>query len=413
MTMATTPTHAPADSALTFNPFDPAFGADPYPFYRRLRREAPIGTVPGLDIWYLTRYDDCDAILRNPRAGSDASKSPVYRQLTEAGVLRLPQSITGRPSFAFLDPPDHTRLRKLVSSAFTPRVVDRLRPRIQELTDQLLDRAGTHGEVELVSEFAYPLVFTVMSEMIGVPAADQPRFLGWSNDMSASMDPRIEPPPELIARQENAMRESRDYLGWLIRERRKTPSGDLLSALIQAEEGDGRLTEDEVLSTTVLLVGAGTETTVQLICNGMLALLHHPDQLALLRSRPELIGPAVEEILRWDPPIQLTQRIALADLTFSGVTIPAGCPVMVSLGAANRDEDRWADGERFDLERAEHSHLAYGFGPHFCIGASLARAEGHIAISTILRRFADLALVGHRRRPTFVLRCLDELRLAF
>jgi cytochrome P450 len=411
MAMATT-SSAPAESALTFNPFDPAFGADPYPFYRRLRREAPIGTVPGLDVWYLTRYDDCDAILRNPQAGSDASKSPVYRRLTEAGVLRLPQSITGRPSFAFLDPPDHTRLRKLVSSAFTPRVVDRLRPRIQQLTDELLDRTRGRGEVELVSEVAYPLVFTVMSELIGVPAADQPRFREWSNEMSASMDPRISPPPEAIARQENAMRENRDYLVWLIRERRTTPGDDLLSALIQAEAGEGRLTEDELLSTTFLLVGAGTETTVHLICNGVLALLQHPDQLELLRGQPDLIGPAVEEILRWDPPTQLTQRIALADLTFGDVTIPAGCPVMVSIGAANRDEDRWEDAERFDLRRPERPHLAYGFGPHFCIGASLARAEGHIAISTILRRLGDLALVGHRRRPTFVLRCLDELRLA-
>jgi pimeloyl-[acyl-carrier protein] synthase len=405
--MATT---AP-DTALTFNPFDPAFGEDPYPFYRRLRAGAPIGTVPGLDVWYLTRYDDCDAVLRNPAAGSEASKSPVYQRMIEAGLLRLPQSITGRPSFAFRDPPDHTRLRKLVSSAFTPRVVDRMRPRIQELTDALLDRAAGTGEIELVREFAYPLVFTVMSELIGVPAEDQPKFLAWSDEMSASMDPRISPPAEVVERQERAMRENRDYLVGLIDRRRREPRSDLLSALIQAEEGGGRLTEDEVLSTAILLVGAGTETTVHLIGNAILALLTHPDQLAILRQQPELIERAVEELLRWDPPTQLTQRIALADLTFGDVTVPEGCPIMVSLGAANRDEARWPDGEQFDITRPERSHLAYGFGIHFCLGASLARAEGHIAISTIVRRFPDLALLASRRRATFVLRCLDELRL--
>jgi cytochrome P450 len=410
--MTTTEAPAATAEAPIFNPFDPAFGQDPYPFYRRLREQAPIGVIPGLDIWWMTRFDDCEALVRNPHAGSDASKSPVYRRLTEAGILRLPQTITGRPSFAFQDPPDHTRLRRLVSSAFTPRVVARMRPRIQELTDELLDEAAERGEVELITEFAYPLIFRVMSDMIGVPKADQDKFLGWSNDMSASMDPRIAPPPDAIARQEQAMREGKEYLLWLIGERKQRPQQDLLSALIQATEDGGRLSEEELVSTSILLVGAGTETTVHLVGNGILALLTHPDQLALLRGDLDLVPRAVEEVLRWDAPTQLTQRIALADLQFGDITIPEGCPIMLSIAAANRDESRWENAEEFDITRPEKTHLAYLAGPHFCVGSALARAEGHITISTILRRFPNLELVSHRRRPTFVLRCLDELRLS-
>jgi cytochrome P450 len=398
---------------IVFNPFDPAFGEDPYPHYRKLHEYAPVGTVPGLNIWYLTKFDDCDFMLRDPRTSSDARKSPVYRKLVDDGVLHLPQTATGFTSFLFQDPPDHTRLRKLVSKAFTPRVVERMRPRVEALTEELLDTAAQKGEVEIVTEFAYPLVFTVMSELIGVPAEDQEMFLRLSNAMSASMDPRMSPSEAELARQEEAMREGREYLTWLIQQRRDAPRSDLLSSLISIESEGSRLNTEELMSTSFLLVGAGTETTVHLIGNGLLALHTHPRQLAALLSAPEqLIGPAVEEALRWDPPTQLTRRIAMADLKVpSGATIPEGCPVTLCLAAANRDPDRWDDPDRFDIQRPVQSHLAFSMGIHHCAGSALARIEGQVAIAAFLRRFAGAEVRSAKRRPTFVLRCLDELRL--
>ncbi|GAA1714258.1 cytochrome P450 [Fodinicola feengrottensis] len=400
---------------LAFNPFDPVYRADPYPFFERLRTEAPTGRVPGVDVWYVTRYDDCEAILRHPDAGSDSTKSPVYQRLVENGVLRLPQTITGRPSFLFLDPPDHTRLRKLVSKAFTPKVVERMRPRIAEVADELLDEVMPNGRMELVWDIAYPLVFRVMSDMIGVPRADQAKFLAWSKDMSASMDMRLDAPPDAIAQQEKTMREGKDYLTALINERRRQPCDDLISELIQVEEEGGRLSQDELMSTTVLLVGAGTETTVHLICNGIHALLRHPDQLELLRRDPSLIAPAIDESLRWDPPTQLTQRMALTDLKVRDAVIPAGCPVVLVIAAANRDAERWPDPERFDVTRPTLPNLSFSLGRHFCLGPALARAEGQITIGKIIERCPELRIAdeGARYRDTFVLRCLDSLPLEF
>lgn len=405
----------PGAEPITFNPFGPMRDPDPYPYFRRLQDEAPVGTVPGVDVWYLTRYADCEAVLRHPEAGNDSRKSPVYRALVDAGVLSLPDTPTGRPSMMFLDPPDHTRMRKLVAKAFTPKIVETIRPLISELATDLLDAIEPAGHVELVSEVAYPLVFQVMAALIGVPRSDQGKFLKWSNDMSESMDMRMDTPEETAERQQRTMAEGKAYLLDLVERTRKNPGEDLLSELIKVEEDGDLLSTDDLMSTALLLVGAGTETTVHLICNCIYALLRAPDQLALLRERPELIAGAVEETLRWDPPTQLTQRIALTDLEVADAVIPTGCPVVLLIAAANRDPAKIEDPDRFDITRPESPHLAFALGRHFCLGTQLARAEAQMMVAAIIERFPQLRLgaAGAKHRETFVLRCLDSLPLDF
>jgi cytochrome P450 len=397
--------------AVIFNPFDPVWRADPYPFYRQLREQAPIGQVPGLEIWYLSRYDDCLAILRDRRGGVDTRKSPVYEALAEMAGLRLPEDIEEQRSFLFLDPPDHTRLRGLVAAAFTPRVVEGMRQRIQELVDGLLESVDQRGRLDVVADLGYPLALTVISELLGIPPSDHARFTRWSKELAASMDPQLGAPPEVIERQIAAMREARDYLEELIGERRRHPGDDLLSALIDLEHEGDRLTEGELLSTVVLLFAAGHETTVNMLSNTMLALLTHPDQLAGLRADPQLAGAAIEEALRWDAPTQITQRIALEDLTIDGHEIAKGAPIVVLLAAANRDDTRIPDAERFDVARPPVRNLSFGFGPHFCLGAALARLEGEVVLKTLIGRFGDMRMDadGVRRRDTFVLRGLEAL----
>jgi cytochrome P450 len=397
-----------------FNPFDPSLRADPYPLYRRLREEAPIGQVPGIGIWYCTRFADCQAILRDRRMSSDTRNSDVYRGLIASGVLRLPESLREDRSFLYLDPPDHTRLRRLVASAFTPAVVHALRPRIRQIVDELLDAAERRGQLDIVSDVAYPLPFRIMCELLGIAIKDYDRFRAWSEELVGSMDLQLGAPPEKIERQAAAINEATDYLAEHIAERRGKPGDDLLTALFAAEDAGDKLTEEELLGTVILLFGAGMETTVNLIGSGMHALLQHPDQLAHLRARPELAAAVVEEVLRWDPPTQLTQRVAMEDVEIGGETIPKGAPVVLILAAACRDEAVIADADRFDITRESIPHLAFGFGPHFCIGAPLARAEGEIAFATVVARFPSLRLgEGVRRRGTIVLRGLESLPVEY
>ena len=313
----------------------------------------------------------------------------------------------------FKNPPDHTRLRGLVHKAFTPRRVEQMRSQIQAITDGLLDRVQAAGRADLIAELAYPLPVTVIAAMLGVPAEDHAQFHAWSDALAHSLD--LTEDPEVYTRASRAAVALTAYLRTIIEQRRRQPQDDLLSALILAEEGGGRLSEDELYATVTLLLVAGHETTVNLIGNGVLALLRHPDQLRRLRDEPGLIRTAVEELLRYDSPVQATSRVARADLEIGGHTIRAGQQVSFLLGAANHDPARFADPTRLDLSRDPNPHLAFGSGIHYCLGAPLARLEGQIAINTLVQRLPGLALAPERpeHRDNYVLRGLRRLRVTF
>jgi len=397
-------------SEVLFDPFLPEFNADPYPFYHRLREADPVHQSP-LGFWVLTRYDDCVMVLRDPRfgrAGFEGLLESVYGNTVEQG--RLPTSML------FRDPPDHTRLRGLVSRAFTPRVVEGLRPRIQQIVDGLLDRVQGAGRMEVISDLAYPLPVTVISEMLGVPEGDRERIKQWSADIARSLDAiGLRTDPEIVDRGRTGRHAIGDYFRSLIPERKKRPRGDLLSLLIEAEEQGDKLSEGELLATCVLLYIAGHETTVNLIGNGLLALLRHPKELERLRDAPSLIQSAVEELLRYDGPVQRTARITNADVELAEHKIPKGSMVVPVIGAANRDPAHFPDPDRLDVSRPDNRHIAFGFGIHFCLGAPLARLEGQITLGTLLHRLPRLALSTERPewRESQVLRGLKALPVSF
>jgi pimeloyl-[acyl-carrier protein] synthase len=316
----------------------------------------------------------------------------------------------------FRDPPDHTRLRTLVSKAFTPRVIEGLRPHIQQIVDGLLDRVRDRRAMDLIADLAFPLPVIVISEMLGVPAADRDRFRQWSLDVARSLDAIALPVgPEVIERGNAARRALADYFRGLIAERRRRPQADLLSGLIAAEEQGDTLSQAELLATCVLLLVAGHETTVNLIGNGMLALLRHPAELRKLGAEPALLPSAVEELLRWDSPVQRTGRITATDVELGGTLIPKGALVSAVLGAANRDPAHFPEPDRLDLARPDNRHLAFGWGIHFCLGAPLARVEGQIAIGALARRLPGLALATDRPewRESSALRGLRALPVTF
>jgi len=393
----------------SFNPMDPEFLADPYPTYRRLRTEDPVHHSP-LDFWVLTRYEDVVAVLRDPRFIKEPLAAFVAARFGAAVPPGVGLSMLDR------DPPDHTRLRSLVSKAFTPRVVEGLRPRIQAIVDSLITRAEAAGSMELIEEFAYPLPVNVICEMLGVPVGDHERFKGWSLDIARGLDSSLLPPESEVPRRSGAARHAMgDYFRGLVAERRASPRGDLLSALIAAEEAGDKLSEDELLATCILLLIAGHETTVNLIGNGTLALLRHPGELRRLRETPGLIGSAVEELLRYDGPVQRTARIPSTDVTIGGRTIGKGEMVMPFIGAADRDPAQFPDPDRLDLARTDNRHIAFGWGMHFCLGAPLARAEGQIAIDALVRRLPKLELVTDEPeyRESLTLRGLKTLQVRF
>jgi pimeloyl-[acyl-carrier protein] synthase len=395
-------------SDLQFNPMDPEFVANPYPTYHRLRAEDPIHHS-ALGFWVLTRYEDVVAVLRDPRFAKEAIAAYVAARfgLTApgAGLSMLDR-----------DPPDHTRLRGLVNKAFTPRVVEVLRPHIQQIVDGLLDRVeGTHA-MDLIEDFAYPLPVIVICEMLGVPVADRERFKAWGVDIARGLDAIMLPPDSDVSRRSGAARTAlAEYFRELIADRRASPRADLLSGLIAAEEAGDKLSEEELLATCILLLVAGHETTVNLIGNGTLALLRHPAELRRLRDDPGLIGSAVEELLRYDGPVQRTARIPSEDVTIRGRTIDKGEMVMPFIGAADRDPAQFPDPDRLDITRADNRHIAFGWGIHFCLGAPLARVEGQIAINTLVQRLPKLALATDRPeyRQSLTLRGLAALPVAF
>jgi pimeloyl-[acyl-carrier protein] synthase len=392
-----------------FNPMDPEFLADPYPTYHRLRDEDPVHHSP-LDFWVLTRYEDVATVLRDPRF----IKEPLVSMVAARFGVTVPPGVG--LSMLDRDPPDHTRLRSLVSKAFTPRVVEGLRPRIQKMVDDLITRAEAVGTMDLIEEFAYPIPVNVICELLGVPVEDHERFKGWSLDIARGLDSVWLPPESEIPKRSGASRHAiGDYMRGLIAERRASPRGDLLSALIAAEEAGDKLSEDELIATCILLLIAGHETTVNLIGNGTLALLRHPEELRRLRETPGLITSAVEELLRYDGPVQRSARITSTEVTIGGRTIPRGEMVMPFIGAADRDPSQFPDPDRLDLGRTDNRHIAFGWGIHFCLGAPLARVEGQIAIDTLVRRLPRLALVDAEPeyRQSLTLRGLKALPVTF
>jgi cytochrome P450 len=385
--------------------------ADPYPTYRRLRTEDPIHWDPADSRWVLTRYTDIAAVFRNPAASSDRAS---------AAAALAPPSV--RPLLAFRansminsDAPKHSRLRLLVSKAFTARAVEAMTAKIQRLVDGLLDAVQSTGRMDVIADLAYPLPVTVIAEMLGVPGEDRAQFKHWSDEMAMIAGSAADLKLNDYHRVTTAFQELTAYFSRVVAERRVRPQADLLSALAQAEEGGDRLSGDELYANAALLLVAGNETTTNLIGNGTLALLRNPDQLARLIADPSLIPTAVEELLRFDSPVQFTGRLLKDSVELGGKTLGSGQSVMLLLGAANRDPDQFPEPDRLDIGRPDNKHLAFGLGSHFCLGAQLARLEARIAFETLLRRMANLRLDGPLPvyRPHFNLRGLKSLPVTF
>ena len=396
--------------------FDPTFNANPYPTYARLRSDAPVHRVSlpdGQGVWLITRYDDVVAVLKDERFVKDWRNATTPEQLAQ--IPPIPEVIKPlRRNMLAADPPDHERLRRLVSKAFTPRLIERMRPRVQEIADALLDAVEDKGEMDLIDDYAFPLPLTVIAELLGVPAEDRKRFREWS-DAAVSGDTTQEYVEKILLPHMQAFT---DYLRALFEEKRENPKDDLISALVRAEEAGDKLSEDELLGMVFLLLVAGHETTVNLIGNGTLALMQHPDQLQKLKADPSLIKPAVEELLRYDGPVETsTRRFAREDVAIGGTVIPKGEIVMVVIAAADHDPGRFPDPDLLDITRTDNKHLAFGKGIHHCLGAPLARMEGQIAISTLLSRLPNLRLKGSPEsltwRPGLVLRGLKGLPVEF
>lgn len=369
--------------------FRPDTIADPYPTYRALQSTTPVAWDGGS--WMVTRYADVHSALRDARMLASRI-NPSEEWLAETGLGPLFHAHARM--MLFTDPPDHTRLRSLASKAFTPRAVEGMRERVQGLVDDLLDQVQAAGRMDIVADLAYPLPVTVIAEMLGVPLDRREQFKHWSDGIAAFIGGTTAPEEEMMRSALQSVLEMTDYFMALAAERRARPRNDLLSALALAEEQGDRLSGEELVANCILLLVAGHETTTNLIGNGVLALLHHPEQLARLREHPELIATAVEEVLRYDSPVQGTSRKAAVDLELGGRQIQAGQFVSLMIGAANRDPAQFAEPDSFDIGRRENRHLSFSHGAHFCLGAPLARLEGQIALGTIVRRLPDLRLAG-------------------
>ncbi|HXQ19015.1 MAG TPA: cytochrome P450 [Acidimicrobiales bacterium] len=375
------------------DPADRRWSADPWPLYEELRRRAPVCQErPGF--WILSRHADCLAVLRDRRASSDVTAvDPALLPPSVIGELVGGPPRDARP-FLFRDPPDHTRLRGLVQKAFTPRMVDTLRPRVAEIVDELLDEALARGAMDAVADFAYPLPVRIICEMLGVPAEDQQRFSDWSGVLARGLDPETALSEVQRRAQGEAAMAIAEYFVALLAERRAHPGDELLSQLVAAEEAGDQLSEGELLSTAILLLIAGHETTVNLLSGGLLALLEQPDQLELLRLDPLVVQPAVEELLRYVSPVQRTGRWLLRDLEVGGQVLPRGAFVTTLVASANRDPEAFEQPDRLDLARQDNRHLGFGFGLHHCLGAPLARLEAAVALPALLRRARSVELAG-------------------
>ena len=415
--MTTTPV-VDADALLMELVATPEGRADPYSRYATLRALSPVHRS-GFGFWVLTGYDDSQHLLRHPHVGKDFSQAVSALGLSEEHQADQAVFRNDHSNMLFADPPDHTRLRGLASRAFTPRTVEALRPRVVALVDDLVDGfgAGASGagtvEVDVMDTLAFPLPVTVIGEMLGVPAEDRAQFRPLVRASTALLELAIS--PEALKDATAASATMEQYFTELVAERRARPRDDLLTKLIHAEDDGDRLDEIELVSTAILLFAAGFETTTHLIGNGLLALLRHPDQLARLRRDGALVRPAVEELLRYDSPVQITARTAYDDIEIAGHMIGSGSTVLALLGAANRDPGRFTDPERFDVGRSEGPALSFGSGIHYCLGAALARLEAQVVLDRLLDRFGTWELGGGepRHRDSLTLRGLVDLRVRF
>jgi cytochrome P450 len=407
-------------TAGTYDLYSHDFRVTTHETYARMREHSPVHLQPGLDgetpIWFVTRYDDVVAVLTdNTRFVLDPALAFTPDELrSREEASPVPVDARVNENLLSKDGDDHRRLRRLVTKAFTPRIVEQLRPRIEEIADELVDRVADRGSMELVDDFAFPLPITVIAELLGIPVEDQGRFREWSNSF-------VLPPltPELLEQLQRHTDEFVAYLDELFAARRAEPRDDLVTALVQAEDAGDHLSESELYSMVVLLIVAGHETTVSLISNAVLALLSNPEELAHLRAEPSLIPAAVEELLRYDSPVERTiARWAAADTELGGKAIARGDFVIAVVGSANRDPDQFEEPDRLDLGRtAAAKHVGFGRGPHYCLGAPLARLETEIALTKLLARLPGLRLAIEPDdlywRPIPIFRSLASLPVAW
>ncbi len=378
---------------IAYNPLSEDIINDPYQAYRKMRGKDPVHRMRLIDSWALTSYEHIDKVLRDHHGFINAD-----RAIVDSGMRTLLD----------LDPPDHTRIRSLVSRAFSPKAVARLETRVQQIADDLLDAVAGQSTFDLMSAYGYPLPVTVIAEMLGVPPSDRDQFESWSNVSASSVEPLLE--PGQVRRIQKVREELYAYFETIIEERQRSPQNDMVTALLAAEEAGDRLTREELLSTMHLILVAGNETTRNLIGNGMKALLDHPDQLQHLRSNPDLMDSAIDEFLRFDSPVQIDARMTREDVTFGGKRVPAGRRILCLIGAANRDPSAFPDPDRLDIAREARNHLSFGRGIHYCLGAALAKLEARVAFSSLLNRYSSIRL---NREPDYkggvVLRGLKEL----
>jgi cytochrome P450 PksS len=405
-------------TSIEVNPFDPRVKANPYPAYATLRKDAPVyrlNNPAGPSMWVVTRYEDVLSVFKDSRFIKDVTKLYTPEQLAQRPL--------GRPEYVHLeklmtqhmlsmDPPDHTRLRSLVSKAFTPRRVEQLRPRIQEIAYELLDVMEGSSTVDLIDSYAFPLPIQVITEMLGVPSEDRDNFRLWSNTIISGGD-HMNTGQDLI----EAAQGFYDYLVKLLAERQSNPTGDMLSDLLAVEEQGQHLSQDELISMVWLLILAGHETTVNLIGNGMLALLQNPEQMTKLKQDPSLITQAVEEFLRYEGPVETsTSRFASEDIELGGQLIAKGEMVLLFINSADHDPDQFAEPDKLDITRTNSKHVAFGYGIHFCLGAPLARLEGQIAINALLERKPNIHLATDASNLIWragIVRGVQKLPVAF
>ncbi|OBF62985.1 cytochrome [Mycobacterium sp. 852002-51971_SCH5477799-a] len=415
--MTTAPAETTKPDELLVRLLDPAVRADPYPLFAQFR-ECGLFALPEGNLAVFSTYRDCDGALRHPSSSNDRSKSTAARAQIEEQTRQLIEAgaeapAPAPPGFLFLDPPDHTRLRKLVSKAFAPKVVNALQADITALIDGLLDRIAETGRFEVVEDLAYPLPVAVICRLLGVPIADEPQFSRVSALLAQSLDPFVAftgTPSDNLKERMAAGTWLRAYLHGLIDRRRSQPGDDLMSGLIAVEESGDHLTAEEIVSTCVLLLVAGHETTVNLIGNAVLAMLRQPSQWTALGADANRAPAVIEETLRYDPPVQMIARTAGDDMTIGGIEVPAGDIMMLLTAAAQRDPAEYDRPDVFDPDRKAPRHLGFGRGAHYCLGAPLARIEAGVALSAVTARFPNARLDGEPQyKPNVTLRGLSQL----
>jgi cytochrome P450 len=400
-------------TGVSYDLLSPKVQADPYEVYRQMRTKDPVHWSELARAWFLTRYAEVASVLKDTRFSVEGTQQKSNERMGYKLDERSPLRRINKRWMLFVDPPDHTRLRGLVNRAFTPKAVEGLRPKIQELVDGLIDQVQDRGHMDIVHDLGDPLPAKVLAYLLGLPSEDSAVLKPWADVVGMGIDPILA--PDVVARINAVILEAGAYFEHHIEMRRKNPTDDLLSSLISVEEQGERLSSDELLSLLFLFLAAGTETTTNLTCNGLYTILRHPDQLERLRQDPSLIESAIEEFLRYETPVQVTGRVAHEDVEVGGKIIRTGQPVGLLLGAANRDPDQFPDPDRLDIGRTPNRHDAFSFGIHFCVGAPLGRAEAAIAIGTVLRRLPNLKLQSTTPhwRPTMNNRGLQTLPVTF